>query len=185
MTLEQYHSMVDSGSLGPRDGVELIDGLLVRKMPKNEAHRRAAARLNRVLFRLLPPGWFHQMQDPITLSASEPEPDAAVIRGEIGDRGYRHPGVELVGLVVEIAESSAAYDGGAKLALYAREGIRQYWIVDVGQRTVRVLGSPRPEGVYGGVYGEDRTYSAAEVVPVVLDGLGVGEVSVSEIVGGE
>ncbi len=41
-------------------------------------------------------------------------------------------------LVVEVAESSLAYDRTVKLPVYARAGIPEYWIVDEVSRCVEV-----------------------------------------------
>ena len=50
-------------------------------------------------------------------------------------------------LVVEIAStSSRAIDRTRKLALYARSGVREYWLVDLDGRRVTVHASPAGEG---------------------------------------
>ena len=38
LSAEQYDAMVEGGTLGPDDPVELIDGLLIQKMPQNGPH---------------------------------------------------------------------------------------------------------------------------------------------------
>src|SRR4051812_20576168 len=105
LTVEQYHTMIEAGVLTEDDPVELLEGVLVQKLPKSRAHVAALSRLNRALAAILPPGYFIQMQDPITLSESEPEPDLAVVRG-IEDDFTEHPGPADVALVVEVADTS-------------------------------------------------------------------------------
>ena len=54
-------------------------------------------------------------------------------------------------LVVEIlSPSTAAYDRGAKRALYERSGVREYWIVDSTSELLEVheFGSPRRLRIY-------------------------------------
>ena len=54
-------------------------------------------------------------------------------------------------LVVEIlSPSTAAYDRGAKRALYERAGVREYWIVDPASETLEIqeMGSPRRVRIY-------------------------------------
>src|SRR5216110_880877 len=91
LTVQQYHAMIDAGVLTDDDPVELLEGILVFKMPKKPAHRLALRKLIKAIEKLLPDGYFVQSQEPITLSASEPEPDAAIIRGPDEDYVSRHP----------------------------------------------------------------------------------------------
>src|SRR5881394_1324719 len=81
LSVEQYHAMIDAGVLTDDDPVELIEGILIQKMPKKPKHRIALAKLRRALEPLLPKTFSLQLQEPITLSDSEPEPDGTVFRG--------------------------------------------------------------------------------------------------------
>ena len=50
LTVEQYESMIESGTIGEDDPLELIGGKLVQKMPRNPPHRvgtRKTARATR------------------------------------------------------------------------------------------------------------------------------------------
>ena len=49
-------------------------------------------------------------------------------------------------LLVEVADSSLAYDRGAKLALYARHGVAEVWIVDLTDRAVELFREPGADG---------------------------------------
>jgi len=62
-----------------------------------------------------------------------------------GYRG-RHPGPEDVLLLVEVADSSVAYDREDKLPLYARAGIAEYWIVNLVQQCIEVYREPHFTG---------------------------------------
>ena len=46
LTVEQYHQMIRSGILDSDDAIELLEGWLIPKMPKNPPHR-AATKLTR------------------------------------------------------------------------------------------------------------------------------------------
>lgn len=88
-----------------------------------------------------------RVQNPIELDAtSEPQPDIALVRQPW--RGYpgAHPQPADIFLLVEVADSSLALDAGAKLALYARAGIRELWIVDLTTNSVLVHRGPRGDG---------------------------------------
>ena len=71
---------------------------------------------------------------PIALSdTSEPEPDIAVVVGDIvriveaGDL----PGPSDIALVIEVAQSSVSKDLGLKADLYRAAGIATYLVVDL------------------------------------------------------
>lgn len=48
----------------------------------------------------------------------------------------------------QVSDSSLGYDRGAKRELYARAGIREFWIVDLTSNSVLVHRGPK-EGAYG------------------------------------
>ena len=52
ISVELYHRMVRSGVLASGDPLELLDGMLVRKMTKNAPHSTAVRRIAEVLKRL-------------------------------------------------------------------------------------------------------------------------------------
>src|SRR4051794_4925182 len=98
LSVDQYHAMIRAGVLNQDDPVELLDGLLVQKMPKNPPHRVGVKRLRGALERAVPAGWYVDSQEPVTLSNSEPEPDGMVARGKTEDYAGRHPGPDDVAL---------------------------------------------------------------------------------------
>ncbi len=91
--------MIDRGVLTEDDPVELIEGVLVYKMPKKPKHGVVIRKLVRAIGSLVSTNYFIQIQDPITLRTSEPEPGIAVVRGEIEDYVDQNPGPEDVALV--------------------------------------------------------------------------------------
>jgi Uma2 family endonuclease len=108
-----------AGILTSDDRVELLEGLLVTQMNKTPAHTLATALLREELAALLPAGWYVRSQDPITLAASEPEPDLAVVRGTPRDYRDRHPGPGDVAVVVEIADAAPLVLMGRQIGLVA------------------------------------------------------------------
>ena len=81
-------------------------------------------------------------------------PDIALLEPRRDFYSESHPRACDVLLVVEVAETSLAWDRGGKLRLYAQAGIPEVWIVDVAHARVEVHRDPA-----GGVY------RAVEVVP--------------------
>ena len=54
--------------------------------------------LRETLQRHIPEGWYVDSQEPVTLAASEPEPDVVLVRGNPRDYGDHHPGPDNVAL---------------------------------------------------------------------------------------
>ena len=144
LSLDQYHRLAESEVLGPKDRVVLIEGLLVAKITKHQPHILASCLVDEFLHRALPPGWFTSSQNPVTIaeSASEPEPDAIVVRGAIRDYATRRVTPADVALVVEVADSSVKFDHGLMKRLYAEASIPTYWVVDIPARRVVVYTDP-------------------------------------------
>jgi Uma2 family endonuclease len=86
-------------------------------------------------------GWIVDSQLPVALDDySEPEPDAAVVRGDPRDYREGHP--TRPALIVEVAESRLAFDRREKASLYARAGITDYWVLNLVDRVVEVHREP-------------------------------------------
>ena len=107
---------------------------------------------------------------PVALDdESEPEPDLAVVPGERADYRADHPARPA--LVVEVAESSLAFDRQDKGSLYARGGVHDYWIVNLVERVLEVYRDPGPDPTapYGWRYrAVERLGPAAVVSPLAL-----------------
>lgn len=146
ISVDHYHDMIRHGILTSDDPVELVEGLLVRKMPKNPPHVLTLRLLRDLFEEILMPGWHVRVQDPITLADSEPEPDLAVVRGKITDFETRHPGPADLALVVEVAHTSLAKDRGIKKRAFAQAKIPLYWIVNLIDGIVEVYSSPGTRG---------------------------------------
>jgi Uma2 family endonuclease len=175
LTVEQYHRMVAAGILTPDDPIELLAGWLVQKMTKNPPHRIADRLVRLALEALVPPGWYVEAQQPITLEGSEPEPDIALIRGETTDYGDRHPQASDIGLVIEIADATLERDRTLKQRIYAEAAIAQYWIVNLNERVVEVYTEPTRKG-----YQHCQVYSSTEL-PVRVNGETLGALSLEQL----
>jgi len=163
LSVEQYHATIDTGVLNEDDPVELIGGVLTDKTPKNRRHRVTVTKLNAAIFRLLPPGWFHQIQDPIHFPDSEPEPDIAVIRGTPDDVTDSHPAPPDILLVVEISDTTRPLDRTIKKSVYVRAAIPHYWIVNLASRAVEAFSLPHPESA---TYTHSQTFTESTPIPI-------------------
>jgi Uma2 family endonuclease len=122
-SVEQYHQMICQSILTEDDPVELLEGWLTLKMPKNPPHRVATKLTRNILEKLVPNGWYVDTQEPITLDKSEPEPDIVIVRGDTRDYLDRHPGAKDIALVVEVSDSTLERDRTLKKRIYARANI--------------------------------------------------------------
>jgi Uma2 family endonuclease len=144
-TRREYERLAELGAFAGKR-VELIGGQIVEMPPQGPPHSVATALVAEVLRRIFPPGRFTiRSQDPLALAEyDEPEPALAVVIGAPRDYRTAHPTGEQTLLVVEVADSSPAYDLGAKADLYATAGIADYWVVNLPDRTVEVHRRPSP-----------------------------------------
>ncbi len=180
LTVEQYHAMLHAGILKDGDPVELLEGLLVQKMTKNLPHTFATQQLRDFLRDKLPAGWVVNDQEPVTTDTSEPEPDAAALRGSRRDYLSRRPSPQDVGLVVEVADSSLARDRGPKKRIYAEVGIVIYWIVNLVDRQIEVYTDPTGPAETPD-YRQHRDYGPTQAVPLVIDGREIAQLPVQDI----
>ena len=131
MTVDQYESLVESGILDGRP-IELIDGLLVRKMGKKPPHVIACEATRDELLPLLPRGSRLTIEAPVRIPEfDEPEPDLAIVRGTREEYEDHHPGPADVGVLIEVSDTTLDRDRGEKGFAYARGGVGTYWIVNL------------------------------------------------------
>jgi Uma2 family endonuclease len=180
LSVPQYQAMVRAGILTENDNVELLDGLLVTKMSKNPPHRVATRRTRRRLEDVLPDAWFADSQEPVVLSASEPEPDITVARSELSDDSTRNPEAGDVALVVEVADSTLSHDCTVKRILYAEALTPIYWIVNLVDSQLEVYSDPTGPGPQPD-YANRNTFGPNDDVPVVLDGQEVARIAVRDL----
>jgi Uma2 family endonuclease len=146
-TRKEYHRMAEAGILGERDRVELIKGEIVEMSPIGPRHSAFVDNLNCLLVRRLSDDVIVRVQGPVALADdTEPEPDLTVLRRRAVPYKDREAWAEDALLVIEVAESSLAYDRSTKPRLYAEAGIPEYWVVDCAAETVEVHRAPGPDG---------------------------------------
>jgi Uma2 family endonuclease len=178
-SVDQYDRMVRDGTLGEDDPVELLDGMVVRKMPRGPRHVAATKACLRLLRGLLKAGWHAAKEDPVRFpDFDEPEPDVAAIRGEEAAYADHHPGPADIALVVEVADATLIRDRTVKLRTYATAGIPTYWIVNLKDDQVEVYSDPDRDA---GAYRSRVDYRPGQDIPVIIDGREVGRIAVAEL----
>jgi Uma2 family endonuclease len=180
LSVAQYHQMTRQGILTDDDPVELLEGWLVTKMPKNPPHRLATQLAREALATMLPVGWHINDQEPITTEESEPEPDLSIVRGERRHYVERHPSASDLALVIEVADTTLQRDRTSKQRIYARAAIPVYWIINLAERQVEVYTNPSGTGVRV-AYQQRHDYGATDRVPVLLAGGEIGAIGVDDL----
>jgi Uma2 family endonuclease len=176
-TVDHYERMGRAGILGKDDRVELIEGQIVEMPPIGSRHAGTVNYLTAALVRGLGDRAVVSPQHPVRLSdLSEPQPDVAILRPRADSYRDSHPQPKDVLLLVEVAETSVAFDRSVKLPLYARVGIAEYWLVDLERGVLEVYRSPR-EDRYAEV---QELVGGARIHPVAFPDL---ELDVGEIFG--
>lgn len=180
LTVAEYQHLIDHGILTDEDQVELLEGYMVLKMPRNPPHDYSVDELQKFFFRTIPDGWTVKGQTAVSFAESRPEPDLSVARGPRSQFRGQHPEPGDLALVVEVSHSSLARDRSDKGRIYARESIPVYWIVNVVDRQIEVYTDPTgPVSVP--VYRRRQDYGAGSSVPIVLDGTTVGTLAVDDV----
>jgi Uma2 family endonuclease len=180
LRVDQYRQMVHFGILTENDPVELLEGWIIEKMPRNPPHRAVSKLIRNALEQIVPPGWSVDTQEPIVLQDSELEPDITVIRGNSQDYLERHPGWEDVALVVEIADVSLERDRTVKKRIYARAGIPFYWIVNLIEQQIEVYTQPLSLGGEA-TYKHRQDYVAPMRVSLIIEEKKVGSLNILDL----
>ena len=146
LTVAEYHRMGEVGILHEDDCVELIEGELVAMTPIDSNHSGTINTLTRALVMAVGNGGVVAVQNPVQLDdLSEPQPDFSILRPRPDDYRRATPRPDEVLLIIEVADSSLAYDRAIKRALYARHGIPEFWIVNLQANNVEVCRKPAGE----------------------------------------
>lgn len=137
----EYERLIEQGFFGADERLELIGGLLVVREPQGDAHAFGVEVVAETLRAAFGNRARVRVQLPLALGDdSRPEPDVSVVAGTLRDADRQVPGGAL--LVVEVSDSSLRLDRTEKASLYARAGIREYWIVDLVDRALEVRREP-------------------------------------------
>ncbi len=165
----EYYRMAEAGIFHEDDRVELIEGEIVKMSPIGLRHAACVDRLTDFFTssRAKP---LVRVQNPVRLDDhSEPQPDLSLLKRRKDYYAGGHPSPADVLLVVEVADTSEAYDRDVKVPLYARRGIPEVWLVRLLADSIRVYRAPE-NGAYRDVqdFGRGQTLSPSLLPEVAL-----------------
>ncbi|AEE53118.1 Uma2 family endonuclease [Haliscomenobacter hydrossis] len=137
-TIADYHKMGAAGIL-PERGIELINGEIIKMSPIGSKHAAKVDKLGRLLNEQLSKALIVRSQNPfIANDLSEPEPDIALLKYRDDFYENELPHGTDIHLIIEVADTTFAYDTKVKLPLYASSGIPEYWVIDLNKKQVHV-----------------------------------------------
>ena len=147
---------------------ELINGEIWEMSPEGEVHRFINHRGVNYLREIMKGQAEIFEAHPITLAASEPEPDISIVR--LPDTRYlkHHPYPEDIYWLVEVADTTLTYDLGTKRKLYAQAGIREYWVIDVAGRQLTLFRDLR-----NGDFSTQNTIGDGMIYPIAFPAMAI------------
>jgi Uma2 family endonuclease len=138
ISTDRYQMMVATGVLTKYDRIELIEGDMLDMAPMGTKHSAITSRLSELFILAVAHSATVVVGGPVNLGEfSEPQPDLMLLKRRADFYSDKLPEAADVLLLIEVSDSSLAFDQGVKLNLYARYGVPEYWVVDVkGERIV-------------------------------------------------
>lgn len=168
MTIAKYYKMAETGILDTDKRYELMDGFIYEVQPISPEHNYIVQRLSSQLMACVGNSAVVFSQAPIRLDdESEPQPDVLVLKPPAEQYRNRHPQPDDVLLVIEVANTTLQSDRSLKLALYAKAGIPEYWIVNLVKPQLEIHRDPDTDEAR---YRELHTLDEGEAARLELEG---------------
>jgi Uma2 family endonuclease len=160
ISTDRYEMMIAAGVLTKYDRIELVEGDMLDMAPIGDQHTAITSRLNEFFVLAVARSATIVSGGAIKLGDfSEPEPDLMLLKRRADFYSGKRPEAPDVLLLIEVSDSSLAFDLGVKLNLYARYGVSEYWVVDVKGRRVVCHREPTPKG-----YAHTTEYAIGDVL---------------------
>jgi len=165
ISVDRYQKMIAANVFTASDRIQLIEGELIDMAPIGPLHVSLTARLTKFFILGVGDAAFVSPGGPVNLGEfSQPQPDLLLLQPRSDDYATQNPAADDVLLAIEISDTTLAFDQGIKRTLYARHGVREYWIIDVQGKRIHVYRDPSTDG-----YRQARAVSVTESVsPLAL-----------------
>ncbi len=136
-SIDEWHELVDSGILEGKP-VELLEGEIIEMSPEGIEHSYTNQSVSDYLRNLLKGKAQIRESHPITLDNSEPEPDIAIVRLPATIYRHHHPYPQNIYWLIEVSNKTLKKDLEQKIITYARNGIPEYWVIDLKNKKLIV-----------------------------------------------
>lgn len=158
ISVKEYDRMIEYGILTSEDKVELLNGVIIKKMPKGAKHAALNDLVGEIFREKLRNQIIVRNQNPIRLDDfSEPEPDIVLAKPPREKYFENHPTPEDVLLIVEISDTTLGRDRFAKGLAYAQAKIRQYLVFNAQDQTIEDYRQPNADS-----YQSKQTYRSGD-----------------------
>lgn len=144
LTVDDFMLLDNAGAFDSYARTELIDGTIVAMSPQHTDHFKIHSRLFRRLADAcdaLDNGLEAWIEGSIAMPPhSMPTPDIFVTNEEPVSGPAR---LETTVLLVEVSATTVGYDLRKKATIYATNGVREYWVVDIPSPTIHQMWEPK------------------------------------------
>ncbi len=170
-TLAEFERLSELGFFGGIDReperLELIDGELVPMHAKGGRHEWVRGELQNHIAEILPKG--HRLyNEPGWRPGGDLYLEPEMIVCKAGFEASAVPPSEVL-LLIEVADTSLSYDTATKAKIYARLGVREYWVVNAKTLETIIHLEPGEQG-----YAKVSTHGPSEnIAPLDLPQLTV------------
>lgn len=170
LNVEQFEMLDRSGSFRNNAKTELLDGTIYAVNAQYRVHARLKGQLFRALGDALAAAGFDlEVLSEVSVAMPPhgmPKPDLVVTSEPRGDGPVP---LASVALLVEVADTSLDHDLGSKSAIYAANGVSEYWVFDVEGGVIHQLWLPS-----NGSYTQRRQMGMGDrIKAMTLEGLAV------------
>ncbi|NJM52990.1 MAG: Uma2 family endonuclease [Blastocatellia bacterium] len=147
ITVAEYDRMIELGVYTENDRIELLNGEIIELMPKGPKHVYFNEKVADFFKEKLDKNVDVRSQNPIVLDDfSEPEPDIVLAKPPRENYLENHPAPADIYLIMEISDTTLAYDREAKAKAYSRNGIGQYLLLNLNNETLEEYREPSEDG---------------------------------------
>ncbi|MGB5633406.1 MAG: Uma2 family endonuclease [Waterburya sp.] len=166
-SVEEYHLMIESGLLAGKS-VELLNGEIIEMSPEGEEHSYTNDDVAELLRDKLKGIAKIRESHPITLDNSELEPDIAVVRLPKTIYTQHHSYPQDIYWLIEISNKTLSKDLTEKSITYARNGIPEYWVIDLVNQKLVVHTDPQNDR-----YSQVKEYKSGIISPLTFPNIAI------------